>query len=80
MRLYFGSPPGLSAEWPRTFDVLLQGQAVLADVTVTDGELAIREVPEVLIGEQLTIQLVKKSGEPILSGVELRRIETTGGP
>jgi outer membrane protein assembly factor BamB len=79
VRLFFGVPSNGPESGNRTFDVVLQGETVLSDVTLSQGEVVIREIPEVAIGQELSIRLVKKTGEPLLSGIELKKIETGSG-
>jgi outer membrane protein assembly factor BamB len=80
IRLYFGVPRGGPTPGARTFDVLLNGRTVLSDVSLADGESVVRELPEIPIGDWLKVRLVKKSGEPLLSGIELERVATGSRP
>ena len=75
VRLFFGAPPtaGLGRA---VFDVYLQGQRVLNDLTIDpdgDGKLnaAVHAFDDILISDQLSIRFVPKEGQPVLSGVEL---------
>jgi outer membrane protein assembly factor BamB len=73
--LYFGAPPtaGLARS---VFDVYLQDQKVLSDVTIdpagNDSEkAAVHSFDDIMISDQLRIRLVPKEGKPVISGVEL---------
>jgi hypothetical protein len=85
LRLFVAAPNGTQSangsldETPdaaeRTFDVVADGVTVLSDVNIVDGQPRVLEVPTLNIGKTLTLRLVAKRGRPVLSGVELRRIE-----
>jgi hypothetical protein len=74
LRLLFGLP---SHGEPRIFDVVVQGKTVRRNLTLArdaNGTThATATIPTVMIGDELTIQLVPKSGQPLLSGLELVR-------
>ena len=58
------------------FDVYLQDQKVLSDVTIdpagNDSEkAAVHSFDDIMISDQLRIRLVPKEGKPVISGVEL---------
>lgn len=59
----------------RTFDVLADGVTVLSDISLFDGQTRVLEVPTLNIGKTLTLRLVAKRGRPVLSGIELQRID-----
>ncbi|HBJ37397.1 MAG TPA: hypothetical protein DDZ51_22120 [Planctomycetaceae bacterium] len=58
-------------ESKRVFDVVINGEPLLVDVTLGDGETMMREVPSVEVGENLSIELIGKDGEPSIAGIEL---------
>jgi len=58
-------------ESKRVFDVVINGEPLLVDVTLGDGETMMREVPSVEVGENLRIELIGKDGEPSIAGIEL---------
>ncbi len=74
LRLLFGLPP--QGE-PRVFDVIVQGKTVRRDLRLAhdspDTAQASEMIPAVMIGDELQIQLVPKTGLPLLSGLELVR-------
>jgi outer membrane protein assembly factor BamB len=75
VRLFFGTPP--AAGLGRTvFDVYLQDQRVLSDVTVDPAgndnvKTAVHSFENILISDELRIRFVPKVGKPVISGVEL---------
>lgn len=74
IRLYFGAPGGRPAPGSRTFDVMIDEATVLRDVTIATGQVEVRNLPVVKLGESFRLRLVAKQGTPILSGVELHRV------
>ena len=74
VRLLFGLPPHGQ---PRIFDVVVQGKTVRKNLTLdrdsSGTSHASATIPSVMIGDELEIQLVPKSGQPLLSGLELVR-------
>lgn len=55
----------------RQFDVIVNGQTVLQDITLADGEVLMRQVDRVEVEDQLTIELVAKVGVASIAGIEL---------
>lgn len=79
LRLYFGAPRELG-QTKRVFDVAVNGQTVVKDVTLGGGDHSapaaeIRTIERILLGDQLELQFKSQLGEPLLSGVELLRLE-----
>lgn len=74
IRLFFGAPVGGPSAGPRQFDVLLNDVTVLSDVTLADGQAEIRDLPPTKLGVVFKLRLFAKQGTPVLSGVELRRV------
>ncbi len=75
IRLFFGLPRGGGAAiGPRTFDVHVNDVAVVTDLTLVEGQSEIRDCEPIELGELLTLRLVAERGTPILSGIELSRI------
>jgi hypothetical protein len=74
LRLLFGLAP---EESPCEFDVIVQGNPVRRNLRLAHDsggvDQAVETIEDVLIGEELTIQLVPKEGRPHLSGLELVR-------
>jgi hypothetical protein len=62
---------------PAVFDVKLQGQTMLTDVTAKalGTGAAVYEATGVVTGGDLVIELTAKSGVPILNAVEMIRVE-----
>lgn len=80
VKLYFAGPRQ-PAE-PRRFDVVVQGETVRKDLTIDPSAKSgkpffIQTIENVAVSDQLKIQLVPRQGSPVLSGVELRRVEGT---
>jgi hypothetical protein len=76
VRLHFGIPRSAQAE-RRAFDVVVQEEHVIENV-VLGGEMAksqIRTLDRVLLGDWMEIQFKPKTGQPLLSGIELQRLE-----
>ncbi|MEZ6035347.1 MAG: PQQ-binding-like beta-propeller repeat protein [Planctomycetaceae bacterium] len=76
VRLYFGSPHG-TMDQERVFDVAVQGQTVLENITVggnADSAL-IRTIDRVMVGDWLEITFTAKTGHAVISGIELERLE-----
>ncbi len=74
MQLFFGAPEGVSHEGPRVFDVELNGETVLKDVTLNAGDILVKDLAERPLGETFHVRLVPRKGVPLLSGVKLRRV------
>lgn len=74
IRLFFGAPIGGPSSGDRVFDVVLDNVTLLTDVSVSDGQTLIRDLPVVDISESFRLHLVPKVGLPVLSGIELRRV------
>ncbi len=78
VRLYFGLPENTSAS-ARTFDVVMQGQTVLQNVSIggvdAGRRVQVHTIDRVLISEWLDLQFVAKQGKPVLSGIEMQLIE-----
>ncbi len=74
IRLFFGLPEVGTSPGARSFDVMLDDETVLSDVTLRDGETSIQEVSPRPLDATVRIRLVGKQGTPVLSGVELRRV------
>lgn len=63
------------------FDVQMQGETVLNDVTLTPSEThaivpLVLTIPSVRVTDQLRVDLISKQGEPRLSALELHRMES----
>lgn len=74
LRLFFGAPAGGPSPGPRTFDVEIDGVRVLTDLNLADGETLIRELPRLELTEHFQLRLIAKEGQPLISGIELRRL------
>ena len=76
IRLHFGSPHRTVND-ERTFDVAVQGQAVLENVKVggMSGPASIHTIDRVLLGDWLEIAFTEKTGHAVLSGIELQRLD-----
>lgn len=75
VRLFFGLPRGASEPERRRFDVLIDGKIVAADVELVEGDALTRELPNIKLGETFRLQVRPKTGTPVLSGVELQRVD-----
>jgi hypothetical protein len=74
VRLFFATPGIATTDGARVFDVLVQGEKLLETITLGDGQTEIREIESVMVDDQLQIQLVAKQGLPVLSGIELQKV------
>lgn len=76
VRLHFGTPRD-SVRDQRAFDVIVQGQATVENVTLAgDAPLAeVRTINRVMLGEWLDIDFRAKKGRPLLSGIELQQLD-----
>lgn len=78
VELIFASPRGSTES--RLFDVYAQGKPVAMNVKVnpsTDSEpqaSTVLRIPGVAIGEALNLRFVAKNGQPLLSGIGLRKL------
>jgi hypothetical protein len=74
LRLLFGLPPEAET---RVFDVVVQGETVRQDLRLTHDDEGLSSesvtIDGVMIGDELHVQLVPKTGHPLLSGLELVR-------
>jgi len=78
IRLFFAAPPALG-DGKRVFDVYLQGQRVIQDLTLdpaTPGRSAsaIHAFEGVMVTDELSVRLAPQEGQPVLSGIELIRM------
>jgi len=73
------SEPDSAAVGERVFDVKVQWQKVLSDVDlVRDAGTRVvvsRAVGEFIVEDQLRIELIAQKGVPVLSGIELKRVD-----
>lgn len=74
IRLFFGTPEIVTSSGVRVFDVAVQDQVVTESITLEDGQTQIREVEGVLVDDQLRVRLIAKQGLPVLSGIELHKV------
>jgi len=74
VRLFFGTPEIVTSGGTRSFDVAVQDQLVPESITLEDGQTQIREVEGVLVDDQLRVRLIAKQGLPVLSGIELQKV------
>ncbi len=74
VRLFFGTPEIVTSSGPRVFDIAVQDQVVSESITLEDGQTQIREVEGVLVEDQLRVRLIAKQGLPVLSGIELHKV------
>lgn len=74
IRLYFGAPPSGGETETRSFDVHLNNVAVLKDVRLDDGEMLVRELPDTVPGQPFELELIPRTGVPVLSGLEMQRV------
>jgi len=79
VRLLFASPQTPQTDI-RQFDISLQGVTMSEDVTIDPtGPVATRFTEQtfenVMIADELNIELTQKRGEPVLSGIEIQKIE-----
>jgi outer membrane protein assembly factor BamB len=75
VRLHFGAPRGLSAE-RRRFDVVHNGRPVLENVTLSaEQPAAVHTLDRVLLGDRLELDFLSHEGQPLLSGIELHRLD-----
>lgn len=75
VRLFFAAPQS-SAPGVRQFDVAMQGETVLEDVTIDPanaGHVA-HTISNVMIADALNLEFIPKTGAPVLSGIELQRV------
>ncbi len=77
VRLYFAEPEEAEVG-ERVFDIEFNGNLVEEQLDVADSAgrnkaTIVREFRNVIIGESLKIRLLKKVGQPVLSGVEIIR-------
>lgn len=75
VRLFFGSPPETGLK-PSIFDVYLQDQLALTNITVdpagVDGATSVvRSLESVMVSDQFRIRFVPRQGQPLISGIEL---------
>ncbi|MFV1966797.1 MAG: PQQ-binding-like beta-propeller repeat protein [Pirellulaceae bacterium] len=80
VRLFFANPNNM-APGARVFDVSLQGQLVLERLDIAaeaerGTQTVVRQFDGVMVGEELEITFTSLSGQPVLSGVELRCTES----
>lgn len=77
VRLLYGLPK--SEKDDAVFDVVVQGQQVLSDVTLSQADnskrFAVSTLDDVLIADDLSIQFQAKRGTPVLCGIEIHRTE-----
>ena len=64
----------------RKFDVALQGETLLKDVTVdangsAEQQFVSHTLQRVMIGDTLQITLKPIAGRPVLSGIEIRQAQ-----
>jgi outer membrane protein assembly factor BamB len=69
LRLYFNNPS--AADSTDIFDVIINDKPWLSDIAIRGGEVLMRELPAIEIGDKLKIQLIGKHGEPSIAGLEL---------
>jgi outer membrane protein assembly factor BamB len=79
VRLHFGAPRGL-ASTRRVFDVRVQGQPVSEPVVLGGNDsdrpaFAVRTIERVLLTDHLEIEFLAKEGIPLVSGIELQRLD-----
>jgi hypothetical protein len=75
VRLHFGTPRSSIRE-QRVFDVTVQGQTTIENVTLGgDAQLAqVHTLDRVMLGESIEIAFTPKKGRAVLSGIELQRL------
>ena len=75
VRLFFAAPQS-SAPGVRQFDVAMQGEIVLEDVTLdpASGGHVAHTISNVMIADALNLEFIPKTGAPVLSGIELQRV------
>lgn len=73
LRAYVGNPTGGSETISR-FDLFVNDQLVLSDLSVTGAEFAVHDVAPQLLSETVRIRFVAREGAPVLSGIELQRV------
>lgn len=73
VNLHFLAPDDSSSK--RVFDVSLQGQVVLNDFDLSegDGRAVVKSFRDIKANSELAITLHKKVGQPVLSGIEIVR-------
>lgn len=81
VRLFFAAPATPHDNGLHVFDVQLQGKPVLENVRVDSNgtretRFAIHTVDHVRIGDELDLRLIPVEGTPVLSGIELQRLES----
>lgn len=76
VRLHFGTPRS-SRDEKRVFDVAVQGKLVIENVALggNTGHFQVRSLDRVLLGDGIDIRFTPKTGRPLLSGIELQRLE-----
>jgi outer membrane protein assembly factor BamB len=76
LRFHFGVPRQSASE-PRQFAIRVNGQSVADAITLggPEKQTAIFTVDRVLLEEQVEIEFAAAKGQPVLSGIELHRIE-----
>ena len=78
VRLMFAAPLS-SSNGIRKFDVAVEGETVLRDVTldpagVSSEQHVVHTLDSVMISESLDLQLIPKVGSPVLSGIEITQM------
>lgn len=79
VKLHFGAPRGLAAV-SRNFDVRVQGELRSEPVRLDAEEnqsapFQTLTIERLLLEDQLDLQLIPRTGTPLLSGIELHRLE-----
>jgi len=76
LKFHFGVPRHAPSE-PREFGIRVNGKPVADAISLggPDKQSATFSVDHVLLGEQVEIEFTAAKGQPVLSGVELHRIE-----
>jgi hypothetical protein len=77
LKLHFGLPREAANE-QRRFDVVVMGQTVLEDVSLggDQGATAVHTIDRVVLDQWLDISFRPKVGQPLLSGLELTRLDS----
>ena len=76
IRLHFGIPKNSFKE-ARLFDVEVPGQASIDNIQVggTAQPSVVKTIDRVMLGDWLELRFTPKTGRPVLSGIELQRLD-----
>lgn len=76
VRLFFALPAEGHDDEPRVFDVLVDDEPAVSGVTLQGGQAQVQDLAMRSLGARVRIRLVGRDGAPVLSGIELRRVNS----